>query len=227
MSDGVSDAEGAPDKPANGLRIVLADDHKAIRYALRVAFEEAGVQVVAEAGDGEELIEAVLAHDPDVILSDVSMPRCNGIEAARRIREVRPRARIVMLTMHDDVESIRSALLAGACGFLSKDCAFSEVLDTVVKVATGETVLSANIAREMLQYLTNGQEPKAELLSPRQREVLECVAKGMNPAQIGRAFSLSPKTVNNHLAAIYRRLDAQNLTQAMLRAVRLGIIRLD
>lgn len=226
MTDLQADPE-APDSGATPLRIVIADDHKAIRYGLRIAFEEAGVQVVAEAGDGEELIEAVLALEPDVVLTDVSMPRCGGIEATRRIREVRPRARIVMLTMHDDAESIRAALLAGACGFLSKDCSFTEVLDTVRKVAVGDTVLSANVAREMLQYLANTDETRPEMLSPRQREVLECVAKGMNPAQIGRTFGLSPKTVNNHLAAIYRRLDAQNLTQAMLRAVRLGIIKLD
>lgn len=223
----MTDTQAASIEPASALRIVIADDHKAIRYGLRVAFEEAGVDVVAEAGDGEELIEAVIAHTPDVVLTDVSMPRCSGIEATRRIRDVLPRARIVMLTMHDDAESIRSALLAGACGFLSKDCAFSEVLDTVRKVAVGDTVLSANVAREMLQYLANNEEGRPELLSPRQREVLECVAKGMNPTQIGRTFELSPKTVNNHLAAIYRRLDAQNLTQAMLRAVRLGIIKLD
>lgn len=223
----MTDRQPAVEGPTSTLRIVIADDHKAIRYGLRVAFEEAGVQVVAEASDGEELIEAVLAHTPDVVLTDVSMPRCSGIEATRRIRDALPRARIVMLTMHDDAESIRSALLAGACGFLSKDCSFSEVLDTVRKVAVGDTVLSANVAREMLQYLANTEDTRPELLSPRQREVLECVAKGMNPAQIGRAFDLSPKTVNNHLAAIYRRLDAQNLTQAMLRAVRLGIIKLD
>lgn len=227
-----STEDGRAPVPASGpsddaLRIVIADDHRSIRHGLRVAFEEAGVVVVGEASDGNELVDLVAQHVPDVVLTDLSMPRCGGIEATRRIREQMPASRVVILTMHDDIESVRSALLAGACAFLSKDCAFSEVLETVQKVAKGETVLSANIASEVLRHLSTNDAPSPEILSARQLEVLQCVANGLNTTQIARRFGLSPKTVNNHLAAIYRRLDAQNLTQAILRAVRLGIIALD
>ncbi len=207
-----------------GITIVIADDHRAIRDGLRIAFEEAGATVVADVGDGNQLVEAALRLRPMAILSDVNMPRCSGIEATRKIVEAWPAARIVMLTMHDDIETIRSALVAGACAFLSKDCAFSDVLGTIQKVVAGETVLSPNIATEVLRYLSEAPKQPEEILSDRQVEILQAVANGLNTAQIARQFQLSPKTVNNHLAAIYRRLDTQNLTQAILRAVRLGII---
>jgi DNA-binding NarL/FixJ family response regulator len=206
------------------ISIVIADDHRAIREGFRSAFEDAGIQVLDDVGDGFLLIDSVLRHHPTVIVTDISMPRCGGIEATKRIRQHQPAAKIIALTMHDDVDTVRNALAAGACAFLSKDCAFADVLATVRKVAEGTTVLSQNVANEVLRIIRDQHARKDEVLSPRQVEVLQAVSEGLNTNQIARKFDLSSKTINNHLAAIYRRLDTQNLTQAILRAVRLGII---
>ena len=208
------------------IRVALADDHRSMRDGMASAFREVGVDVVVEVGDGDELVERALATRPDVILTDLSMPRCNGIEATRRIRLLWPEARIVLLTMHDDTESVRTAVLAGACGFLGKDLSFEEILDVVRRVAAGETVLSTNIAAQMLEVIGTHRSTDGDLLSERQIEILRLVADGRNTTQIARQLQISPKTVANHLAAVYRRLDAQNLTQAILRAIRLGIINL-
>ena len=206
------------------IRVVIADDHRAIREGFRSAFEDADIDVLDDVGDGFLLIDSVVRLRPDVIVTDVSMPRCDGIEATRRIMQLVPGAKVIVLTMYDDVETVQNALHAGACAFLSKDASFADVLSTVQRVAAGATVISQNIAKEVLHYLRNKNGRKEEILSTRQIEVLQAVADGLNTVQIARKFDLSAKTINNHLAAIYRRLDTQNLTQTILRAVRLGII---
>jgi DNA-binding NarL/FixJ family response regulator len=215
------DGEPAPDRP---LRVVIADDHRAIREGFRSAFEDAGIEVLDDVGDGFLLIDAVVRLRPDVVVTDVSMPRCDGIEATKRILQLVPDAKVIALTMYDDVETVQNALNAGACAFLSKDASFTDVLSTVRRVADGSTVLSQNVATEVLRFLRDKESKRDDILSSRQVEVLQAVADGLNTIQIARKFDLSAKTINNHLAAIYRRLDTQNLTQAILRAVRLGII---
>lgn len=206
------------------LSVVIADDHRAIREGFRSAFEDAGIAVLDDVGDGFLLIDAVVRLKPDIVITDVSMPRCDGVEATKRILQLVPDAKVIALTMYDDVETVQSALNAGACAFLSKDSSFAEVLATVRRVAEGSTVLSPNVATEVLRFLRDKESRRDDILSIRQVEVLQAVADGLNTVQIARKFDLSAKTVNNHLAAIYRRLDTQNLTQAILRAVRLGII---
>ena len=157
---------------------------------------------------------------------DLSMPVMDGIEATRRIREEVPGTRIAVLTMHDDIDKTRDAIAAGASAYLSKGTSFTEVRDTVLRVAEGDTVLSPAVAGAML---TTAQEQKdnQDLLSDRQVEILQAIADGMSTKQAGRYLGITTKTVHNHLNAIYRKLDAQSLTHAVLSAVRLGIINLD
>ena len=212
-----------PDDP-RPVRVVIADDHRAIRKGFRSAFEDAGIEVLADVGDGLQLVDAVVRLRPDVVVTDISMPRGDGIEATRRIMKLMPHTKVIVLTMYDDAETVQNAIHAGACAFLSKDSSFAEVLSTVQRVAEGSTILSSNIAGEVLRSLRHGDSRKDDVLSARQVEVLQAVADGLNTVQIARKFHLSAKTINNHLAAIYRRLDTQNLTQSILQAVRLGII---
>ena len=212
-------------------RIVLADDHTVLRDSIRRSFEAAGEQVVGEAANGEEALELAIDLRPDVVVMDLTMPVVDGIAATRRISEEVPEAKVVVLTMHDDVDATRRALEAGAVGFLSKGSSFAAVLDTVRKAASGETGLTPEVADSMLSVVKqaeatapSGDEP---VLSERQVEILQAIANGATTKQVARALGITQKTVHNHLNAIYRKLDTQSLTHAVLSAVRLGIIELD
>ncbi len=206
-------------------RILLADDHALLREGLRRSFEAAGDEVVGEAANGEEAVALCRALAPDVVLMDLSMPVMDGIEATKRIREHAPLTRIAVLTMHDDIDRTRDAIASGASAYLTKGTSFAEVRETVLRVADGETVLSPALAGAMLTTARQA-EKNAELLSDRQAEILQAIADGMSTKQAARHLGITTKTVHNHLNAIYRKLDAQSLTHAVLSAVRLGIIDL-
>ena len=207
------------------IKILLADDHTLLRDGLRRSFEAAGDTVVGEASTGEEAVALAKALLPDVVLMDLSMPVMDGIEATRRIREALPTVRIAVLTMHDDIDRTRDAIAAGATAYLRKGTAFTDVRDTVLRVVEGETVLSPALAGAMLTAMHDARAQEA-LLSERQVEILQAIADGMSTKQAGRYLGITTKTVHNHLNAIYRKLDAQSLTHAVLSAVRLGIIDL-
>jgi len=209
------------------IRVLLADDHQILREGIRRGFEAAGVEVVAEASNGAEAVEATRHWRPDVVVMDLSMPVMDGTEATRIIRTEAPDTRVVVLTMHDDVQRTRAALDAGAAGYLSKGCSFADVLSTVEAVASGETGLSPELASSMLRHVADAKtKDPTDLLSARQVEILQSIADGMTTKQVARELGIAQKTVHNHLNAIYRRLDTQSLTHAVLSAVRLGIIEL-
>ena len=207
-------------------RLLLVDDHKLLRQGLRRAVEEAGFDVVGEAGDGEEAIRLAIELQPDLVLMDVTMPVLDGIEATRRLRHSCPEARVVILTMHGEEETVTRALRAGALAYLLKDCSTDQVAQTLHAVASGDTDLSADLARTMLAEIP--PEPAAATsLSSREAEVLQMFADGCSTVEVGQRLYISAKTVKNHLASIYEKLDARDRTQAVLTAVRMGIIRLN
>ena len=207
------------------MRVLLADDHQILRDGIRRGLEAAGETVVGEADNGEEAIELVRATTPDIVLMDLSMPVLDGVSATRRITEEFPEVKVVVLTMHDDPQRTRAALEAGAQGYLTKGTSFADVLDTLTRVMAGEEVLSPALAASMLQAAGEA-EVTDELLSERQTEILQMIADGLSTKQVARELGITQKTVRNHLNAIYRRLDTQSLTHAVLSAVRLGIIDL-
>ena len=202
-------------------RLLLVDDHKLLRQGLRRAVEEAGFDVVGEAGDGEEAIRLAVELQPNLVLMDVTMPVLDGIEATRRLRLSAPEARVVILTMHGEEETIAQALRAGAVAYLLKDCSTDQVAETLHAVAAGDTDLSADLARTLLAERT-----VATSLSSREIEVLQMFADGCSTVEVGARLYISAKTVKNHLASIYEKLDARDRTQAVLTAVRMGIISL-
>jgi DNA-binding NarL/FixJ family response regulator len=210
------------------ISIVLADDHQILRESIRKNFESAGEKVIGEASNGEDAVRLADQLRPDVVVMDISMPVLDGVSATRRITDTVPDTRVVVLTMHDDIDRTRKALEAGAVGYLSKGCSFADVLATVRAAAAGETGLSPALASSMLS-VAQAQQPSAaadDLLSPRQVEILQGIADGGSTKQVARDLGITQKTVHNHLNAIYRRLDTQSLTHAVLSAVRLGIIDL-
>lgn len=213
------------------LRVLLADDHTLLREGLRRSLEDAGITVVAEAADGESAVVLADQHRPDVVLMDVTMPGGGGIEATRAIRSRLPDVEVLMLTMHAEPESMGDAFRAGAAGYLVKDCTTDEIVSMLREVAAGEAVFSPAIASSMLAEAQPGQTragaAEPPLLTPREEEVLKLIADGAATPEVGKALYISTKTVRHHLSSIYEKLDSRDRTQAVLRAVRMGIIRLD
>lgn len=208
--------------------LLLADDHQLLRQGLRRAMEDAGFTVVGEAGDGEEAVRLAEALRPEVALMDVTMPVLDGIEATRLLRRQSPTTRVVILTMHGEEDMVARAMRAGAVGYLVKDCSMQQVADTLRLAVRGEAV-SPELAGSMLDELRRAVEPApAEpVLSKREEEVLQLFADGCSTTEVAKRLYISAKTVKNHLAAIYHKLDARDRTQAVLRAVRMGIIQID
>ncbi len=205
-----------------GLSVILVDDHTMLRQGIRRALESEGIKVVAEASDGAEAIRLALEHKPDVVLMDVSMPGMDGVEAARRLVEADGRQRVVMLTMHIDRDVIDRAIRAGAVGYLTKDSSISEVILAIQLAANGDRPMSPRLASAMLD------EARREdaLISVREEEVLQLVADGFGTNEIAERLYISGKTVKNHLASIYEKLNARDRTQAVLMAVKMGIVKL-
>ncbi len=217
-------------------RVLVADDHQLLRQALRRALQESGFDVVAEAADGEEAVRLVNLLKPEVVVMDVTMPVLDGIEATRRIHAATGDTKILVLTMHDEDALRVRALRAGAVGFLTKDSAMQEVVTTVKQVASGDTVFSPEIAAAMMNEFPvngNGSGPYGDApdevespLTKRELEILQHVADGYSTTEIARELFISAKTVKNHLASIYAKLDSRDRTQAVLSGMRLGIVQL-
>jgi DNA-binding NarL/FixJ family response regulator len=208
------------------MRVLLADDHQLLRQAIRRALEDAGMTVVAEAGDGGEAVRLAAELHPDVVVMDVSMPVLDGVEATRRIHDDLPDLPIVIITMHGDEALRRDAVNAGAAGFLTKDVSMQEVVATITQAASGEVALSTELAATILAELERGVDRTASPLTPREEEVLQLIADGCSTSEVASGLFISGKTVKNHLASIYEKLEARDRTQAVLSAVRSGIIRL-
>jgi DNA-binding NarL/FixJ family response regulator len=209
---------------------MLADDHRMLREGLRRSMIDQGFDVVGEARDGEEAIR--LAHElhPEVILMDVTMPEIDGVEATRQIRSALPDIKVVMLTMHADQEVLTAAIRAGANGYLVKDCSTDEIASAVRMAQSGETALSPQLAASMLDEVRRLDRPSSDedrVVTRREEEVLQLIADGCSTPEVAEKLYISQKTVKNHLASIYQKLDARDRTQAVLQAVRMGIVSLD
>ena len=212
------------------LRIVLGDDHTLVRHGLRKILEENGDwEIVAEAGDGREVVRQTLALRPDVVVLDIGMPLLNGIETTRQIVRRLPEARVLILSMHSDEAYITKALQAGARGYLLKDSADTDLIRGVADVAAGRSFFSPIVAKVMLddyvRHLADqGVVDRYDALSEREREIFQLIAEGHSNKDIADVLSISPATVETHRAHIFQKLDLHNTAEVVLYAVRRGVI---
>ena len=208
------------------LRVLLADDHALVRAGMRALLGElSGVEVVAEAGDGQEALRLIAEHKPDLALLDISMPGLNGLEVAQRAGKEHPSTRIVILSMHVDHEFVRRALVAGAAGYLLKSADRAELEFALRAVARGGIWLSPEVSgRVAAAYAKASAGGAFEALTPRQREVLQLIAEGLTSKQIASRLDLSVKTIETHRTELMERLDIHGVAGLVRYAIRAGLV---
>ncbi len=207
-------------------RVVLADDHPAFRAGLRLLLEDSGLDVVAEAADGLAAVDAVVETRPDVALLDLQMPGMTGVEVTKRLQEVAPETRVLVLTMIEADETVLAAIRAGAWGYLLKGAGQEEIERAVRSVADGQVVYGAGVAERVMAFFA--ARPGAAVgplpqLSEREREVLTLAAQGRSNGDIARRLFLSEKTVRNHVTSIFAKLGVTDRASAVARARDAGL----
>ena len=210
------------------IRVLIADDHTIMRAGLRSLLEkEDQIEVVAEAENGRRAVQLAVAHKPDVVVMDVSMPDLNGIEATSHILESLPEAKVIALSMHTDKRFVMGMLRAGASGYLLKDCASQELAKAIVSVASNKKYLSPDIAgmviEDSLYGVQQGGKTVSSMLSAREREVLQLIAEGWSTKQIAVHLYVSGKTIETHRRQIMKKLDLHNIADLTKYAIREGL----
>ncbi len=210
------------------VRVVLADDHPMVRYGITAVLSDSvEVEVVGEAVDGATLLAAVAEHRPDVVVTDLDMPGMTGAEATGELRRAYPDLAVLVLTLHEDDESLFSALRAGARGYLLKGADRGELVRAILSVAAGEAVYGPAVAARIVQFFTGAQQEYASQVFPdltdRERDVLGLLAKGRRNSEIATALGLSDKTVRNHVSNVLLKLQVPDRTAAALKARESGL----
>jgi DNA-binding NarL/FixJ family response regulator len=211
------------------IRVLLADDHRILRDGIRALFDDqADIEVIGEAEDGQTTVKLVAQLQPDVVVMDIAMPLLNGLEATRQIQRDHPQVKVLILTMHENEEYIRQVLAAGALGYVLKDAAARDLLGAIRAVYQGEAVLSPAITRLVIEdYLRWGDiraEDTSDGLTPREREVLQLIAEGYTNKEIAEILSLSVKTIQSHRTNLMSKLDLHDRGELIKYAIQKKII---
>lgn len=213
------------------IRVFVADDHELVRYALHTLLDgDDGIEVVGEAGDTDGVIAGCVETTPDVLLLDLRMPGAGGVEACRQVRALSPETAVLVLTSFDEDEEMFGVLSAGASGYILKDTRPDRVVNAIYAIADGQSVFDASVANRIISGRPvphNGIDPESEALSDREMEVLQLIAKGLSNKEIGQALWIGETTVKTHVSHILHKLGKADRTQAVLAAVKAGIVRLN
>jgi DNA-binding NarL/FixJ family response regulator len=213
------------------IRVLLADDHALVRAGLGALIRSLkDIEIVSEASDGKQALELIALHQPDVVLMDVSMPECNGLEAAAQVTRDFPGVRVLMLSGHSSEEHVGHALRAGAVGYLLKEAGAVELELAIRAVARGETYLSPAVSKHVIaSYLqrVGGEAGPLQILTERQREILQLIAEGKSTKEMARLLHISVKTVETHRAQLMDRLDIHDVAGLVRYAIRVGLVKSD
>jgi DNA-binding NarL/FixJ family response regulator len=219
--------------PMQTIKVLLADDHDLVREGTRELLErEEDLLVVAEAGDGEEAVRLAARHSPDVVLMDIAMPKLNGIEATKEIKDISPATAVLILTAYDDDQYVFALLEAGAAGYLLKNVRGRDLVEAIRSVHAGESALHPAIARKLIDHYTHPASPPIDAgssaqLSDRELDVLRLAAKGMSNRDIARSLHLSERTIQAHLSTIFTKMEVGSRTEAVVKALREGWLTFD
>lgn len=212
------------------IRILLADDHHVMRDGLRLLLErQPGMEVIGEAGDGRDTVKLAMEQNPDVVVMDIAMPNMNGIEATRRIVSKNPRTAVVILSMHHDESYVIRSLKAGALGYLLKDSVKADLIDAIRAVSEGRSFFSPKVSKILQEdfmrlFESKEVEDSYDLLTDREREILQLVAEGKTNKEIASLLNVSLYTVDTHRTHILQKLNLHSVPEVILYAVRKGII---
>lgn len=206
------------------IKVILADDHAVVRSGIKQFLESTGeIQVLAEASNGEEAMQIIQKHQPDVVVLDIQMPKASGIEVTRWMRKNDFSTGVLVLTAYDEDPYVNAVLQAGANGFVLKTATPEEIIRAVKDVFEGKSVLDPIIAHRVMKKLTKGEDDHLyESLTDREMEVLGLVAKGYTNKAIGVQLNISDRTVQGHIAHIFTKLQASSRTEAVMKAVSIG-----
>lgn len=210
------------------IRVVLADDHSVVRAGIRAMLERISeIEILGEAGNGRDALALVEQHRPHLLLTDIGMPEMNGLELTARVTKESPAVRVIILSMHATEEYVWQALRAGAAGYLLKDTTSAELELAVTSVAEGKTYLTSSVSQQAvenyMQRLGNGTSA-LDMLTPRQREILQLIAEGKTTKEVARVLGISVKTVETHRTQLMDRLQIYDIPSLVRFAMRMGIV---
>jgi DNA-binding NarL/FixJ family response regulator len=219
-----------PGRPATGapIRVLIADDHPVVRQGLGALISSlAGFEVVGEAADGESAVRECQLVRPDAVIMDISMPGMGGLEATRRIATAVPSVAVLVLTMHDDDDTVFSAMQSGARGYLLKGAGQDEIADALRAVVGGQAIFGPGVAQRVIGYFSalGRVAPTFPELTNREREILDLIARGCSNTRIAASLALAPKTVGNHISSIFAKLAVAGRAEAIVRAREGGLGR--
>ena len=204
-------------------RILLAEDHVIVRQGLCTLLEQAGMVVIGEASDGQEALQLAHTHRPEVAILDITMPHLNGLETARRLREVAPQIKIIMLTMHNEEPYVLEALQAGAVGYVLKTQAAVDIVQAIHTVVQGAVYLSPRVTSTVVQAYLAGSTIPPDPLTSREREIVQRIAEGQTTKEIAAHLGLSVKTVESHRINLMRKLNIHDTATLVRYAIRRGL----
>jgi two-component system, NarL family, response regulator NreC len=225
-----TDAPMRPQGSLDKIRVLLADDHTILRAGLKMMLNaQPDIETIGEASDGKQAISEAERLSPDVIIMDITMPECNGIEATRQIKRLLPDVRVLILTMHENEEYLFQTLRAGAAGYMLKEAADTDLISAIRVVSSGRFYLSPSaqsmLVSDYLQRVHTGEERDSySALTEREREILKLVAEGYTNSQIGERLFISPKTVDTHRTHIMDKLNLHSRAELVKYAMRRGLL---